>query len=72
MFLSKAYFAALTFRASAPFGQIHTVNIRKQGGAAVITTPPDVLRTLHSSVGATLSIECDEDAVRLRPTIKKT
>jgi len=44
-----------------------TVNIRKQGGASVITIPPDVLRTLHVGVGATLSIEFIEDAVTLRP-----
>ncbi len=51
---------------------MHTVNIRKQGGAAVITLPPDVLRTLHIGVGATLSIEFDEGAVTLRPIINKT
>jgi len=44
-----------------------TVNIRKQGGASVITIPPDVLRTLHIGVGATLSIEFVEGAVTLRP-----
>jgi antitoxin ChpS len=49
-----------------------TVNIRKQGGASVITIPPDVLRTLHIGVGATLSIEFVEGAVTLRPIIKNT
>jgi antitoxin ChpS len=47
-----------------------TVNIRKQGGASVITIPPDVLRTLHIGVGATLSIEFVEGAVTLRPVTR--
>lgn len=47
-----------------------TVNIRKQGGASVITIPPDVLRTLHIGVGATLSIEFIEGAVTLRPVTR--
>ena len=34
-----------------------TVNIRKQGGAAVITIPSDVLRMLNLDVGATLELE---------------
>jgi antitoxin ChpS len=49
-----------------------TVNIRKQGGASIITIPPDVLRTLHVGVGATLAIEFVEGAVTLRPVIKNT
>jgi antitoxin ChpS len=49
-----------------------TVNIRKQGGASVITIPPDVLRTLHIGVGATLSIEFVEGAVTLRPVTRNS
>lgn len=49
-----------------------TVNIRKQGGASVITIPPDVLRTLHIGVGAMLSIEFVEGAVTLRPVTRNS
>ena len=49
-----------------------TVNIRKQGGASVITIPPDVLRKLHIGVGATLSIEFVEGAVTLRPVTRNS
>lgn len=33
-----------------------TVNIRKQGGAAVITIPSDVLRILELDIGSTLEL----------------
>ena len=49
-----------------------TVNIRKQGGASVITIPPDVLRTLHIGVWATLSIEFVDGAVTLRPITRNS
>lgn len=44
-----------------------TVNIRKQGGAAVMTIPSDVLKMLDISVGATLEIDVGHGAFTARP-----
>ncbi len=49
-----------------------TVNVRKQGGASVITIPSDVLKTLHIGVGSTLSIEFVDGAITLRPVTRNT
>jgi antitoxin component of MazEF toxin-antitoxin module len=37
-----------------------TVNIRKQGGAAIMTIPADVLKMLNVEVGATIGTGCDQ------------
>ncbi len=42
--------------------------IRKQGGAAVVTLPAEVLRQLDAGVGADLSIVVSQHTVILRPT----
>lgn len=44
-----------------------TVNIRKQGGAAVITIPSDVLRLLNIDIGATLALDITENGLIVRP-----
>lgn len=44
-----------------------TVNIRKQGGAAIMTIPADVLKILDVEVGATLQIEVTNGAFTARP-----
>lgn len=44
-----------------------TVNIRKQGGAAVITIPADVLKLLNVEVGATLELDVANGAFTARP-----
>jgi antitoxin ChpS len=44
-----------------------TVNIRKQGGAAIITIPADVLKMLNVDIGATLEIEVSNGAFIARP-----
>lgn len=44
-----------------------TVNIRKQGGAAVMTIPADVLKMLDTDVGATLELEVANGAFIARP-----
>jgi antitoxin ChpS len=44
-----------------------TVNIRKQGGAAVITIPSDVLKLLNIDIGATLALELTENGLVVRP-----
>ena len=44
-----------------------TVNIRKQGGAAVITIPADVLKMLDVEVGAALELEVERGAIIARP-----
>lgn len=38
---------------------MHTVHIRKQGGAAIITIPAHILTQLHLSVGTELSLNID-------------
>lgn len=44
-----------------------TVNIRKQGGAAIMTIPSDVLRMLNIEVGATLELDVEHGAFVARP-----
>ena len=44
-----------------------TVNIRKQGGAAIITIPADVLKMLDVEVGAALELEVTQGAFTARP-----
>lgn len=44
-----------------------TVNIRKQGGAAVMTIPADILKMLNVEVGATLALEVDQGGFTARP-----
>lgn len=45
-----------------------TVNVRKQGGAAIMTIPADVLKTLDVKVGSTLELEVADGALMVRPT----
>lgn len=44
-----------------------TVNIRKQGGAAVMTIPADILRMLNVGIGAAVEIKPAEDGFLVRP-----
>ena len=44
-----------------------TVNIRKQGGAAIMTIPSDVLKMLNVEVGASLELEVSNGAFTARP-----
>ncbi|MDO9141877.1 MAG: AbrB/MazE/SpoVT family DNA-binding domain-containing protein [Methylobacter sp.] len=45
-----------------------TVNVRKQGGAAIMTIPADVLKTLDVKIGSTLELEVVDGAFTVRPT----
>ena len=47
------------------------VNVRKQGGAAVITLPPALLKQLGISVGSQLSLDIDKGAIVVRPAKTK-
>ena len=47
-----------------------TLNIRKQGGAAVITIPSDVLKLLNMEVGDMLTLDVSGKKLIIRP-IKK-
>lgn len=47
-----------------------TVNIRKQGGAAIMTIPSDVLKMLKAEVGTTLKLEVNGDAFTATPLHK--
>jgi antitoxin ChpS len=44
-----------------------TVNIRKQGGAAVITIPSDILKLLNIQVGSTLELDVNSKGFSARP-----
>jgi len=44
-----------------------TVTIRRQGGAAVMTIPPDVLKRLEIGVGSTLDLEVADGRITARP-----
>ncbi len=44
-----------------------SVNIRKQGGAAVITIPAEVLKQLDLGIGETLRLEVNGGALIARP-----
>jgi len=44
-----------------------TVNIRKQGGAAIITIPAELLAGLGVSVGEALEVELEAGALVARP-----
>lgn len=49
-----------------------TVNIRKQGGAAIMTIPADVLKILNAEVGSVLEIEVKNGAFTARPISQQT
>lgn len=44
-----------------------TVNVRKQGGAAIITIPSDVLKMLNIDVGAALELDVSNEEFVARP-----
>lgn len=44
-----------------------TVSIRKQGGAAIITIPPDILKTLHAGIGSLLTLDVRDGAFIAKP-----
>ena len=48
------------------------VHVRKQGGAAIITIPPELLRALHVAVGSTLKLDVGNGALIARPVTKKS
>jgi antitoxin ChpS len=45
--------------------------LRKQGGAAVLTIPPSVLKSLHLSVGTQLEMNVRDGALVLQPVNPK-
>lgn len=47
-----------------------TVNIRKQGGAAIMTIPADVLKVLNAKVGTTLELDVSDGTFVARPVRK--
>jgi antitoxin ChpS len=48
-----------------------TVNIRKQGGAAVMTIPADVLKILNIEVGAKLVLDVAKDGFTAKPVVSQ-
>ncbi len=50
---------------------MRTVSIRKQGGAAIMTIPPDILKSLDAGVGSQLILNV-QDGVFTATPIKTT
>jgi antitoxin ChpS len=46
------------------------VSIRRQGGAAIMTIPADVLKALHLDIGTQMDIAVTEDGFTARPLEK--
>lgn len=47
-----------------------TVSIRRQGGAAIMTIPAEVLKTLRLDVGATLQLSVSDNGFTAQPVEK--
>jgi antitoxin ChpS len=50
---------------------VKTVSIRRQGGAAIMTIPPEVLKSLQLDVGAKLDVEVNGDSFTARPRSRR-
>ena len=50
---------------------MYTVQVRKQGGAAIITIPAHVLTELHLTIGAKLTLDVTERGFTAVPAIQK-
>lgn len=48
-----------------------TVNIRKQGGAAIMTIPADILKMFDIGVGSTLELSVTKEGFMVHPTVQK-
>jgi antitoxin ChpS len=48
-----------------------TTNIRRQGGAAIITIPSDVLKMLDIEIGSTLELEVTKEKLIAHPVKHK-
>lgn len=48
-----------------------TVNVRKQGGAAIVTIPANMLKLLHIEVGSTLELQVLGGVLMARPAANK-
>ncbi len=44
-----------------------TVNVRKQGGAAIITIPANVLKILNIDIGSSLELDVKDGEFTVRP-----
>ncbi|HVV69398.1 MAG TPA: AbrB/MazE/SpoVT family DNA-binding domain-containing protein [Gammaproteobacteria bacterium] len=49
-----------------------TVNIRKQGGAAIITIPADILKILNLEIGTTLELDIEKEGFFAKPITHTT
>jgi antitoxin ChpS len=46
-----------------------TVHIRRQGGAAIVTIPAHLLRSLHADVGTPLELHVENGVLTARPVV---
>jgi antitoxin ChpS len=46
-----------------------TVHIRRQGGAAIVTIPAHLLRSLHADIGMPLDLQVDNGVLTARPVV---
>lgn len=49
-----------------------TIQIRKQGGAAIMTIPSDVLKMLNLNIGSILELEVSKDGFIAHPVEEST
>lgn len=49
-----------------------TVHIRRQGGAAIVTIPAHLLRSLHADVGTPLDLQVNNGVLTARPVLAST
>ena len=51
---------------------MRTVQVRKQGGAAIMTIPAQMLSQLHVDIGGVLELEVTNGALIAKPVLTKT
>jgi antitoxin ChpS len=61
----------LNYKILGGLSDMITVQIRKQGGAAIMTIPANVLKQLDIAVGATLEISFTKEGFIAHPTKRK-
>jgi antitoxin ChpS len=51
---------------------MNQVQVRKQGGAAIVTIPADLLKLIHAEVGTTMDLDVVDGALVARPRLPNT
>jgi antitoxin ChpS len=51
---------------------MNQVQVRKQGGAAIVTIPANLLKLIHAEVGTTMDLDVVDGALVARPRLPST